>query len=289
MSAPRASIGIIGGSGLYEISGLASVEEVSIETPFGAPSDHVVLGDFEGRRVAFLPRHGRGHRILPHEVNARANVHALKSIGVEWIISVSAVGSLKEAYEPRHVVIPDQYVDWTRRRPSTFFGDGLVAHVAFGRPVCERLATVLETATTSAGATVHRGGTYICIEGPQFSTRAESELYRSWGLDVIGMTALPEAKLAREAEICYATLALVTDFDCWHPGHDSVTADQVMAVLGANVATAKAALAAALRSFPIARDCECPRALGSSLVTSADLVPPSTAEKLAVIVGAHRR
>ncbi len=287
MTGTTASIGILGGSGLYDLPGLAGVREVAIDTPFGSPSDHLVVGELEGRRVGFLPRHGRGHRILPHEVNARANVYALKTLGVEWLISVSAVGSLKEGYAPRHVVVPDQYIDRTRSRPSTFFGEGLAAHVAFAHPTCSRLAAIVASSSREAGATVHEGGAYICIEGPQFSSRAESELYRSWGLDIIGMTALPEAKLAREAEICYATMALVTDYDTWHPDHDSVTAEQVSAVLGDNAATAKAALVRVVRSLPIERDCECARALRAALVTAPDLVPPSTREKLAPLVGKY--
>jgi len=283
----EAEIGIIGGSGLYEMEGFAEVREVSVETPFGPPSDAVRLGILEGKRVAFLARHARGHRFLPGELNYRANVWALKSLGVSWILSVSAVGSLKEKYAPLHIVIPDQLVDRTTQRKATFFGRGLVAHVAFARPFCGALSQVLEAACREAGVTHHAGGTYICIEGPQFSTRAESELYRSWGMDIIGMTNLQEARLAREAEVCYATLAMVTDYDCWHPDHDSVTAEQIIANLGRNAASAKAVLLAALRRLPIRRDCECADALKFALVTHGDVVPPEVKRDLAPIVGRY--
>ena len=243
----RADIGIIGGSGLYEMEGFTDVEELTLDTPFGPPSDHLVLGTLEGKSVAFLPRHGRGHRILPHELNYRANVYAMKQLGVQWILSVSAVGSLKKEYEPLHMVIPDQFIDRTQKRQSTFFGRGLVAHVAFAHPFCPNLSRVMAAACAEAGATHHEGGSYVCIEGPQFSTRAESELYRTWGMDIIGMTNLQEARLAREAEICYATLAMITDYDCWHPDHDSVTAEQIIANLGKNADTARAVLRERLR------------------------------------------
>jgi 5'-methylthioadenosine phosphorylase len=285
-----AQIGIIGGSGLYEMEGVTGAHEVAVETPFGSPSDGIVLGALEGRKVAFLPRHGRGHRILPSEINFQANVYALKTLGVERILSVSAVGSLKEKYAPLHMVIPDQFVDRTRARKSTFFGRGLVAHVAFAQPFCPVLSATLAGACAEAGATFHRGGTYVCIEGPQFSTRAESELYRAWGMDLVGMTNLQEAKLAREAELCYATLAMVTDYDCWHPDHDSVTADQIIANLVKNAATAKAVLRAALRKLPAApRACECGRALAQALVTSAELVPESVKRELAPIIGKYMK
>jgi 5'-methylthioadenosine phosphorylase len=285
-----AEIGIIGGSGLYEIEGLEDIREVVVETPFGAPSDGLVLGTLEGRRVAFLARHARGHRILPSELNFRANVFAMKALGVERILSVSAVGSLKEEYAPLHIVVPDQFVDRTTQRVSTFFGRGLVAHVAFAHPICRVLSGVAAAACGEAGATHHVGGTYVCIEGPLFSTRAESELYRSWGMDVIGMTNLQEAKLAREAEICYATLAMVTDYDCWHPDHDSVTADQIIANLGRNAATAKAVLRAALRRVPSGpRNCECASALKFALVTPAELVPGQVKRDLAPILGAYMK
>jgi 5'-methylthioadenosine phosphorylase len=285
--AAKAEIGIIGGSGLYEMEGFAEVEEVAVETPFGPPSDRLMVGRLEGRRVAFLPRHGRGHRILPGELNFQANVYALKSIGVERILSVSAVGSLKEKYAPLHMVIPDQFVDRTKRS-ATFFGRGLVAHVAFAHPFCPGLSTVMSEACAAAGATHHRGGTYLCIEGPQFSTRAESELYRAWGMDVIGMTNVPEARLAREAEICYVTLAMVTDYDCWHPDHESVTADQIIHNLVRNAATAKAVLRAAVQRLPREpRTCECATALRSSLVTAAELVPDQVKRDLAPIIGRY--
>jgi 5'-methylthioadenosine phosphorylase len=282
--------GIIGGSGLYEMDGFEGARPVRMDTPFGAPSDEVMTGTLEGRRVGFLPRHGRGHRILPSEVNFRANVFALKALGAQSILSVSAVGSLKEEYAPLHVVVPDQFVDRTTQRPATFFGRGLVAHVAFAHPFCKVLTRTMTEACAEAGATHHAGGTYVCIEGPQFSTRAESELYRSWGMDIIGMTNVTEARLAREAEICYVTLALVTDYDCWHPEHDSVTAEQIIANLGRNAQTAKAVLRAALRRLPPRpRGCECENALAMSLVTPADLVPPEVKRELAPIIGRYMR
>jgi 5'-methylthioadenosine phosphorylase len=289
MSGERAEIGIIGGSGLYEMEGFAEPRELAVETPFGPPSDALILGVLDGRRVAFLPRHGRGHRILPSELNFRANIYALKALGVERILSVSAVGSLKEKYAPLHMVLPDQLLDRTTRRESTFFGRGLVAHVAFAQPFCGSLSVVLAEACAEAGAVHHVGGTYVCIEGPHFSTRAESELYRSWGMDVVGMTNLQEAKLAREAEICYATLAMVTDYDCWHPEHDSVTADQIIANLGRNAATAKAVLRAAVRRVAAGapRSCECADALKYALVTPPQLVPEQVKRELAPIVGRY--
>jgi 5'-methylthioadenosine phosphorylase len=291
MSEPQAAIGIIGGSGLYEMEGFANVHEVAVDTPFGAPSDHLMVGELEGRRVAFLPRHARGHRILPNELNFRANIFAFKKLGVERILSVSAVGSLKEAYAPLDMLVPDQFVDRTTQRISTFFGRGLVAHVAFAHPFCPTLSGVMAEACREAGATCHGGGTYVCIEGPQFSTRAESELYRSWGMDVVGMTNLQEAKLAREAEICYVTLAMITDYDCWHPEHDSVTVDQIMANLGKNASTAKAVLRAALRRIDVAaaRSCECARALQYALVTPSHLVPEGVKQELSPLVGRYLR
>ena len=288
MSGRAAEIGIIGGSGLYEMGGVTDAHEVAVETPFGPPSDVLVLGTLEGRKVAFLPRHGRGHRISPSEINFRANVYALKSIGVERILSVSAVGSLKEKYAPLHMVIPDQFVDRTFARPSTFFGRGLVAHVAFAHPFCADLGRVLGTAARAAGATVHEGGTYICIEGPQFSTRAESELYRSWGMDVIGMTNLQEARLAREAEICYSTLAMVTDYDCWHPDHDAVTVDQIIQNLVTNAAAARNVLRETVKNVPSGpRRCECASALSHALITAPETVPPQVKLDLAPIIGKY--
>jgi 5'-methylthioadenosine phosphorylase len=283
----QAEIGIIGGTGLYQMEGFADVREVALDTPFGAPSDSLMVGVLEGRRVAFLPRHGRGHRLLPHELNYQANVFAMKRLGVQWILSVSAVGSLKERYVPQHVVIPDQFIDRTRQRKSTFFGRGLVAHVGFAHPFCKGLSGVMAEACVEAGATHHVGGTYVCREGPQFSTRAESELYRSWGADLIGMTNLQEAKLAREAEICYSTLAMVTDYDCWHPDHDAVTAEQIMGNLGRNAETARAVLRAAVRRLPIPRGCECESALRYALVTAPELVPETVKRELAPIVGRY--
>ena len=288
MSEPAAQIGIIGGSGLYEMEGVTGAREIAVETPFGAPSDGIALGTLEGRKVAFLPRHGRGHRLLPSEINFQANVYALKTLGVERILSASAVGSLKEKYAPLHMVIPDQFVDRTFKRASTFFGRGLVAHVAFAHPFCADLGRVLGAACRTAGATVHEGGTYICIEGPQFSTHAESELYRAWGMDIIGMTNLTEARLAREAEICYSTLAMVTDYDCWHPDHDAVTADEIIKNLVANAATAKGVLRAAVKGLPdVARRCECASALSHALVTAPELVPAQIKRELAPIIGKY--
>jgi 5'-methylthioadenosine phosphorylase len=285
----RADIGIIGGSGLYEMEGFSDVRQVEIDTPFGSPSDELVVGTMEGKSVVFLPRHSRGHRILPHELNYRANVFAMKKLGVEWILSVSAVGSLKEEYEPLHMVVPDQFVDRTLQRRSTFFGRGLVAHVAFAQPFCPNLSRTMAAACEEAEATHHVGGTYVCIEGPHFSTRAESELYRSWGMDIIGMTNLQEARLAREAEICYSTLAMVTDYDCWHPEHDSVTADQIVANLGRNASAAKAVLRAAVRRLPIERGCECESALRNALITAPDLVPGVIKRELEPIIGRYMK
>jgi len=285
----RAEVGIIGGTGLYEMEGFTDVREIPIETPFGPPSDHFMVGSLDGRRVAFLPRHGRGHRILPHELNFRANVFAMKKLGVEWILSVSAVGSLKERYAPLHVVVPSQFIDRTQQRKSTFFGRGLVAHVAFAHPLCPNLSKVIVEACVDAGATHHVGGTYVCMEGPQFSTLAESELYRSWGADLIGMTNLQEAKLAREAEICYATLAMVTDYDCWHPDHDAVTAEQILGILGRNSETARKVLRAAVRRLPIPRECECASALRYALVTPPELVPEAIRRELEPIVGRYMK
>jgi 5'-methylthioadenosine phosphorylase len=284
----EARVGILGGSGLYEMEGFADVREVEVATPFGATSDRLMVGTLEGHRVAFLPRHARGHRLLPGELNYRANIFAMKALGVERILSVSAVGSLKEQYAPLHMVIPDQLFDRTTQRPSTFFGRGLVAHVAFAHPFCADLQKVMGAACTEAGAVHHKGGTYICIEGPEFSTRAESELYRAWGMDIIGMTNLQEARLAREAEICYVTLAMVTDYDCWHPEHASVTAEQIIGNLGKNAATARAVLRAALRGLPAGeRACECASALRFALVTAAELVPDVVKQELRPIIGRY--
>ena len=280
----RAEIGIIGGSGLYDIDGLHRVKRVTVTTPFGPPSSPVVLGEVDGIRVAFLSRHGKGHRFTPSEINYRANIYALKAIGARRVISVSAVGSMKEGLEPGHVVLPDQFIDLTKRRVSTFFEGGVVAHVAFSDPVCASLADSLLGAGRSVGATVHQGGTYVCIEGPQFSTKAESSLYRRWGVDVIGMTNLPEAKLAREAELCYATVALVTDYDCWHETQEPVTVEAILATLCQNVALAKRLLRAAVKSAASVTSCHCQEALQHAIVTVPAAIPARLRRKLALLV-----
>ena len=263
----KAEIGIIGGSGLYSMPGFETQEEVNLETPFGRPSDNYVLGKLGGHRVAFLARHGRGHRLSPSELNFRANVYGMKSLGVERIISLSAVGSLKDEHHPLDFVIPDQFFDRTRGRVSTFFGDGLVAHVSFARPVCPELSLVVADACAATGVNVTRGGTYLCMEGPAFSTRAESLVYRSWGMDVIGMTNLQEAKLAREAEICYVTIAMVTDYDCWHPDHDAVTVNEIITHLVKNAENACKVVAQAVAKIPAARSCQCGSALSHAIIT----------------------
>ncbi|HTZ60458.1 MAG TPA: S-methyl-5'-thioadenosine phosphorylase [Acidobacteriaceae bacterium] len=283
----QAEIGIIGGSGLYTMPGLTNPQEIEVTTPFGNPSDAFILGDLEGRKVAFLARHGRGHRLLPTELNFRANIFAMKKLGVERIISVSAVGSLKLEHKPTEFVIPDQFIDRTTQRPSTFFGDGIVGHVAFGDPVCATVAKAIKHGAESAGVVVKPGGVYVCMEGPQFSTRAESNLYRSWGADVIGMTNMQEAKLAREAEICYATMAMVTDYDCWHEGHDDVTVDQVVAVLHQNSANAATALRATVAAMPRERTCACPTALKYAILTSQDVIPEATRKKLDLLLNKY--
>jgi 5'-methylthioadenosine phosphorylase len=280
-------IGIIGGSGLYDMAELADSTEETLTTPFGDPSGPYVLGTLRGKRVAFLARHGAGHRILPSELNFRANIYGFKVLGAERIVSASAVGSLKEQYKPLDILVPDQFFDRTRGRVSTFFGRGLVAHVAFAHPLCRPLSATVADSVEAVGATVHRGGTYVNMEGPQFSTLAESNLYRSWGLDVIGMTNLQEAKLAREAEMCYATLALITDYDCWHPDHDSVSVDLIIANLRQNAATAQKAIAEAVGRMSGARTCECATALATALITRADLVPEQTKRDLEPIVGKY--
>ncbi|HUF47021.1 MAG TPA: S-methyl-5'-thioadenosine phosphorylase [Vicinamibacterales bacterium] len=280
-------IGIIGGSGLYDMGELTDREERVVSTPFGEPSGPYVLATCRGRRVAFLARHGAGHRISPSELNFRANLYGFKALGVEWILSASAVGSLREDYKPLDIVLPDQFFDRTRGRVSTFFGDGLVAHVGFAHPFCRLLTDVAWEAARAAGATVHRGGTYVCMEGPQFSTIAESNAYRAAGFDVIGMTNLQEAKLAREAEICYVTLALVTDYDCWHPAHDSVTVEMIIGHLLENAKTAQAIIAQAIERLPIARTCECARALATAIITRPEAIPPATRERLAPLVGKY--
>jgi 5'-methylthioadenosine phosphorylase len=282
--------GIIGGSGLYQMPELHDVEEVEIETPFGRPSDALILGTLEGERVAFLPRHGRGHRLTPTEVPFRANIYAMKLLGVEQILSASAVGSLQEQYAPLDMVIPDQFFDRTRARAreSTFFGDGIVAHVTFAHPVCDELGDVLEDSCKVVDVKVHRRGTYLCMEGPAFSTVAESNVYRSWGMDVIGMTNLQEAKLAREAEICYATLALVTDYDCWHSGHDAVTVETVVEYLNKNVRNAQLILKEAVKRLTArTRACKCGTALKNAIFTAPDLWPSETKERLKAIIGQY--
>jgi 5'-methylthioadenosine phosphorylase len=282
-----AEIGIIGGSGLYAMPGLIGVREHRVETPFGDPSDAFVVGELEGRKVAFLARHGRGHKLLPSELNFRANIYAMKALGVERILSVSAVGSLKEEHKPTDFVIPDQFIDRTFARVGTFFGDGIVAHVAFGDPVCPTVSAVFERACQEVGVVGKRGGTYVCMEGPQFSTRAESNLYRSWGADVIGMTNLQEAKLAREAEICYATMAMVTDYDCWREGHDDVTVDQIVAVMHQNSGNAANVVRAAVVAMPAERNCACVSALKFAILTDRAAIPQSTKEKLGILLAKY--
>jgi 5'-methylthioadenosine phosphorylase len=280
----KAEIGIIGGSGLYSMPGLSDIHEEKLETPFGAPSDAYILGTLEGRKVAFLARHGRGHRILPTELNFRANIYGMKQLGVERIVSVSAVGSLKEEHRPMDFVIPDQFIDRTRQRVSTFFGDGVVGHVALADPVCPEVAKAAAKACNKAGVPGKQGGTYICIEGPQFSTRAESNLYRSWGMDVIGMTNLQEAKLAREAEICYATVAMVTDYDCWHPEHDAVTVETVISYLNKNAENACRVVRQTVADMPKQRSCKCGSALEYAIMTDRSKIPADTRRKLSLLL-----
>jgi 5'-methylthioadenosine phosphorylase len=281
------SIGIVGGSGLYDMAELTDREERTIKTPFGDPSAPYVIATLRGRRVAFLARHGRGHRLLPSELNFRANVYGFKELGVEWILSASAVGSLREDFRPMDLVVPDQFFDRTRGRISTFFGDGIVGHVGFAHPFCKPLSDVMHTAAKDAGAKVHRGGTYVCMEGPQFSTVAESNSYRKSGFDIIGMTNLQEAKLAREAEICYTTLALVTDYDCWHPDHDSVTVDMIIRNLTENAKMAQQVIARAVERLPIERKCECATALATAIITRPADVPEATKTRLRPIMGKY--
>jgi 5'-methylthioadenosine phosphorylase len=283
----KAEIGVIGGSGLYSMKGLSDIQEVRLNTPFGEPSDPYVLGTLSGRKVAFLARHGRGHRILPTELNFRANIHGFKQLGVERILSVSAVGSLKQEHKPTDFVIPDQFYDRTRQRVSTFFGEGMVAHIAFGDPICPELAAIVAKAGEAAGVVTKRGGTYVCMEGPQFSTKAESNAYRSQGFDIVGMTNLQEAKLAREAEICYVTIAMVTDYDCWHPEHDSVTVDQIIAVLNRNAENAATVVRNAVAALGTSRNCHCGQALATAIMTAPDAVPAATRAKLDLIVGKY--
>jgi 5'-methylthioadenosine phosphorylase len=288
---PEAKLGVIGGSGLYEINGLQDIEETNIKTPFGSPSDAITVGTFGETKIAFLPRHGRGHSILPTELPAKANIWAMKSLGVEWIISVSAVGSLKEDVQPLDIVIPDQIIDRTKKRPNTFFGEGIVVHCTFADPFCPTLSQLLyQAAYYHAGSNVprvHAGGTYVAMEGPQFSTKAESNMYRSWGGSVIGMTALPEAKLAREAEICYATIACVTDYDCWHEVHESVTIDMVIQNLMRSVEAAKEIIKTASSQLPNHRECGCAIALRDAIITSREQIPPQKKEELALLIGKY--
>jgi 5'-methylthioadenosine phosphorylase len=280
----NAEIGIIGGSGLYQMPGFEAQEEANITTPFGAPSDNYVLGTLGGRKVAFLSRHGRGHRISPSELNFRANIYGMKSLGVDRIISLSAVGSLKEEHRPLDFVIPDQFFDRTRGRVSTFFGEGLVAHISFADPICSELAAVVAAACDGVGVTAKRGGTYLCMEGPAFSTKAESNVYRSWGMDVIGMTNLQEAKLAREAEICYVTVAMVTDYDCWHPDHDAVTVSDIIGHLVKNAENACRVVSAAVAAMPAGRSCKCGSALAHAILTDRKAVPEATRTKLGILI-----
>lgn len=285
---PKARIGVIGGSGLYQMENLSNVEEVNLDTPFGLPSDTIMIGTLEGERVAFLPRHGRGHRLSPSEVPSRANIYAMKALGVEHIISVSACGSLREEFAPLDVVIPDQIIDRTKGiRPATFFGDGLIVHISFADPFCPELGNVLYASAQQAGAQVHRGGTLVVIEGPQFSTRAESHAYRQWNADIIGMTALPEAKLAREAEICYATLAMVTDYDVWKVSEEPVTVEMVVQNLERNVQTAQAIIRAAVSRIQEARPCPCAESLRNAIITDRSRIPQAQKERLALLIGKY--
>lgn len=282
---PRAKIGVIGGTGLYDIDGLSDISEVSLDTPFGKPSDTIVVGRLGGMDIAFLPRHGRGHRIMPTEVPSRANIYALKSLGVEHIIAINSVGSFKEEIKPGHLVIPDQLIDRTRQRINTFFGDGIVAHIQFAEPFCPALSQVLYQAASEAGAVVHHGGTYIAMEGPAFSTKAESRLHRSWGADVIGMTALPEAKLAREAEICYAIIACATDYDSWHDAEEPVSVSAILKILRQNIDLSKEIIKLAVTRLPDRQGCPCATALKTAIVTDSEHIPPQQKKKLGLLIG----
>jgi 5'-methylthioadenosine phosphorylase len=280
-------LGVIGGSGLYEMEGLKNIRTVSVRTPFGAPSDAMVVGEIEGRTLAFLPRHGRGHRILPSQINYRANLYALKKAGVKWVLSISAVGSMKEAIRPGDIVVVDQFYDHTRFRPSTFFGDGVVAHIPFADPVCPSLAGVAYAAARSVVKRTHRGGTYLCMEGPAFSTRAESRIYRKWGVDVIGMTNMPEAKLAREAELCYATLALATDYDCWHETEQDVSIEAILAIIRKNVENSKRIIREVARRLPGKESCGCGEALKYAIITERKRIPAAARRKLSLLAGKY--
>jgi 5'-methylthioadenosine phosphorylase len=285
------TIGIIGGSGLYEMDGLTGLETVHLDTPFGAPSDDYLVGRLGDAKLVFLPRHGRGHRILPHEINFRANIHGMKQLGVEWILSVSAVGSMRAEIEPGHIVVPDQFFDRTKHRAASFFGEGVAGHVAFADPICPHLADVVwavaDESCRAHGTRAHKGGTYVVIDGPMFSTRAESRIYRQWGVDVIGMTNLPEAKLAREAEICYATVALSTDYDCWHETEEDVTVEAVLAIIRKNVALAREIVKRAAEKIPEARTCGCPRAAEYAVMTDKTTIAPSARERLSLLYGKY--
>ena len=283
----QAEIGIIGGSGQYSKPGLNRVKELRVKTPFGEPSDAYICGMLEGRKVAFLSRHARGHLILPSELNFRANIHGFKQLGVERILSLSAVGSLKDEHQPQDFVIPDQFFDRTRHRIDTFFGNGVVAHISFADPICGELAKLVEKSCKKIGIHGKRGGTYLCMEGPQFSTRAESNVYRGLGMDVIGMTNLQEAKLAREAELCYVTVAMVTDYDCWHPHHDSVTVNQIIAVLEKNAENAASLIRATVAAMPQSRSCKCGSALAHAILTDRKKIPAATKKKLKLILGKY--
>jgi 5'-methylthioadenosine phosphorylase len=285
----KARIGVIGGSGLYAMDELTDIEEVRIGTPFGDPSDVITIGTLVGERVAFLPRHARGHRILPSDIPVRANIYALKSLGVEWVIAASAVGSLREEIAPQHMVIPDQLIDRTKNRVSTFFGTGLVGHIGFADPFCPTLSGLLASAAEQAGATVHRGGTYVCMEGPAFSTRAESHMYRSWGASVIGMTGLPEAKLAREAELHYAMIAQSTDYDCWRESEEAVSAEMVMGNVARNIHTVRNSLLALIPIIPHDASCPCPHALSTAIQTAPDAIEPDAAKRLGLIYAKYAR
>lgn len=285
MAQPR--IGVIGGSGLYEMEGLTDVDEVKVKTPFGEPSDLIVIGTLEGQRVAFLPRHGRGHRIMPTELPSRANIYALKSLGVEHIIAVSACGSMKEEIHPLDMVIPDQIFDRTRGRINTFFGGGVVAHISFDEPFCPDLSALLYQAARDTGAKVHKGGTFVVIEGPSFSTKAESRIYRGWGVDIIGMTVLPEAKLAREAEICYSVLANVTDYDVWHVSEEPVSVEMLIDNLRKNAKMARKIIKKVVPNIPEARTCSCPTALKNAIITSKDRIPEKAKEDLGLLIGKY--
>jgi 5'-methylthioadenosine phosphorylase len=284
---PHAKIGVIGGTGLYDIDGLTDVEEVNLDTPFGKPSDTIVTGKLEGVGIAFLPRHGKGHRISPTELPARANIYALKSLGVEYIIAICSAGSFKKEIEPGHLVIPDQLIDRTRNRISSFFSDGIVAHIAFAEPFCPILCQVLYESARQVGVSVHPKGTFVVMEGPAFSTRAESRLYRSWGADIIGMTALPEAKLAREAEICYAVIGCATDYDSWWEPGEPVTVDVILNTLHNNVDNSKKIIKLAVGKIPDKRDCGCAKALGGAIVTAPEMIPPEQKKKLGLLISKY--